>query len=318
VTIFDVGSENPAEGHTLTRALLRRPGAKRGYYRLHRFQNSNQFIELSHFPEGPATIIFQPGGAIGERVITLGLLADALKRCSAGPVTCILPYLEYSRSHILEDTRNALGAKVFIDLLCATAVDRLVVFDLHEPGTLGMFSKPVQILSVVPLLVRSLTSSPDSFHMVISPDAGRYKQARILAKALAVPIDLLLKERSDHAEASTLVPVVVRGGHLAGRNVVVFDDEILTGTTIVHVVEELLSAGVSSIDIAVIHPRFGADFLPQIFSEYPGLRSVITTNLGDGQSWLTETGLPVQVIDASALLTNTVPNPAMQSMAGKG
>lgn len=317
VTVFDVGSENPAEGHSLTRALLKHPGATRGHFRLHRFQNNNQFIELDNLPDGPVYIIFQPGGEIGERLITLGLLADALKRCGSGTVTCILPYLEYSRSNVLENAGNALGAKVFIDLLCVTAVDRFVVFDLHEAGTIGMFSKPVRSMSLVPELIRFLNCSKNSLHAVVSPDAGRYKQARTLGKALSIPVNLLLKERSKHAEPSTAVPLAGREVGLAGKNVVIFDDEILTGTTMMNVIEELLSIDVACIDIAVIHPRFNAEFLPRLF-EYSQVRSLITTNLGDGQSWLAESGLPVKVIDVSLLFTEIAGNAAKQSMAGKG
>lgn len=268
------------------------------------FANGNALVRVSpNSAERQAIVVvaFAMTQA-GDVLIELGLLVDALRREYDGPIQCALPYLPYSRSNRLDELHTSFGARVYIDLLDALRVDRYLVFDLHAPELLGFFRTPVRQLSALPLVSAAIARRRARIDYVVAPDCGRYDACRRLARSWGAAADFFTKWRSDHSGRSSLIEQ--RRPHLEGHTLLLFDDEITSGDTLVHAAAAASAAGAAEIHVAVVYSFADLAVLRRL-DEIPQVRSFTTTNLGvpvpaDEQAQLR---FDYEVVDCSGLLT---------------
>jgi ribose-phosphate pyrophosphokinase len=108
---------------------------------------------------------------------------------------------------------------------------------------------------------------------VVSPDLGNAKQAAALARMLGLPVAAGAKERLND-EKVTITSII---GDVAGRNVIVLDDEIARGTTIIELLGKLREQGAQSVRIACTHGLFCDGALKRI-SAWPQVEQIVCTN----------------------------------------
>jgi ribose-phosphate pyrophosphokinase len=148
---------------------------------------------------------------------------------------------------------------------------------LHSPQVHGFFSLPTDPLTARHLFSRYLKQSElnPSGTLVISPDMGRAKSAARFAHGLNLPIASAYKERiSDH--------VVRIGGNLKKqvkgyRRALVYDDEIVTGTTVLELSKLLVQYGIEDILVICTHAVFSGNALQRL-SSFPQISRIITTD----------------------------------------
>jgi ribose-phosphate pyrophosphokinase len=109
--------------------------------------------------------------------------------------------------------------------------------------------------------------------VVVSPDLGYAKQASVLARMLGLPVAAGAKER--HSDTSVTISSII--GDVAGRDVIVLDDEIARGTTIIELLERLREHGARSVRIACTHGLFSDGALKRIAAQ-PEVTEVVCTN----------------------------------------
>jgi ribose-phosphate pyrophosphokinase len=107
----------------------------------------------------------------------------------------------------------------------------------------------------------------------VSPDLGNAKNAAALARLLQVPVAAGAKERLSD-EKVTISSVI---GDVEGRDVIVLDDEIARGTTMMELLDRLNERGARSARIACTHGLFSAGALKRI-ATHPLVREIVSTN----------------------------------------
>ena len=189
-----------------------------------------------------------------DNIMELLLLADALKRASAGRITAVIPYYAYGRQDRKVNPRDPISARLLADVITASGVNHVVVVDLHAKQVEGFFDIPVDHLEARPVLtdyfLRLGMGGEDT--VVVSPDIGGVARARNFAKVLGSPIAIIDKRRPK-PNVSEVMNII---GEVKGKRAIIIDDIIDTAGTIVNAARAIKEAGATEVYAACTHPVF--------------------------------------------------------------
>ena len=224
-----------------------------------RFPDGEIYLRVGGRLEGDDVVVVQSTHS-DQDLVELLLLEDAVREAGARRTFVVVPYFGYAR----QDRRFFPGEPVSARALCRHVeldADAVVTVDLHSAQTLSHFTKPAFEASGIPALGRLLRERP--IDLLVSPDKGGIDRAKRMAQLLGKPWFALEKKRidSDHVElnlpASNIPP-------LTGKHVVLLDDVITTGGTIVEAARLLKRHGVGAVTAACTHGLFLRDAFERI------------------------------------------------------
>jgi ribose-phosphate pyrophosphokinase len=135
--------------------------------------------------------------------------------------------------------------------------------------------------------------------VVVSPDAGFAKKARMFARRLGAPLAIADKVRSDHREQATVVDVM---GEVAGRDAVLVDDFTISAGTLVEAAEQLVAKGARSVGAAVTHGVFAEGSMQRL--DASPIRWLITTDTVETQP--VPLSPKVRVVSAAPLFAEAI------------
>jgi len=183
-------------------------------------------------------------------LMELLIMADALRRASAGSITAVVPYYGYARQDRKVAPRTPITSKLCADLMVAAGITRVVSIDLHAGQIQGFFNIPFDHLYAMPVFLDRLKASFDDDVVVVSPDAGGVERARAYAKRLGASLAIIDKRR-ERANVSEVMHII---GDVKGRECVLVDDMIDTAGTIVKGAKALKEHGAKSVIACCTHP----------------------------------------------------------------
>ena len=201
------------------------------------------------------------------------LMLDAARGASASRLTAVIPYYAYARSDKKDKPRISIGGRLVADLLVTAGASRVLTMALHSPQVHGFFSVPVDNLTALGVLANHFSTCDLEKTIVVSPDLGNAKSATVFARLLNVPVAAGSKRRL--ADDKVVIDAIV--GDVDGRNVIVLDDEIANGGTIVELVRLLRERGVSRIDVACTHGLFTGAAIERL-SCLPEIQEIVATD----------------------------------------
>ena len=242
--------------------------------RLTRFANDCLEVQLQANCRERDIYLIQPlAPPVQEHLVELLLMADAARGASAARVTAVMSHYAYARSDKKDAPRISIGGRLVADLLATAGASRVLTMTLHAPQVHGFFSVPVDHLHALREFATHFAGLDLSNFVVVSPDLGNAKNAAALARLLQLPVAAGAKERLDdeHVTISSII------GDVTGRDVIVLDDEIARGTTILELLDRLRERDVRSVRIACTHGLFAADSLQQIAAQ-PLVREIVCTD----------------------------------------
>jgi ribose-phosphate pyrophosphokinase len=189
------------------------------------------------------------------------MLIDAAKRASARRITAVIPYFGYARQDRKDQPRVAITAKLVANLLVEAGANRVITMDLHTPQLQGFFDIPLDHLYASSVTVPMLKRLQLDNVAVAAPDVGGVKTARSYAK-LVGDADLVVvdKRRPKHNVAEVMNII----GDVEGKNVIIIDDLIDTGSTFVQCAEALKKQGAKRIVGVCTHPVFSGTAMERI------------------------------------------------------
>jgi ribose-phosphate pyrophosphokinase len=210
---------------------------------------------------------------VQEHLFELFLMLDAARGASARRITAVIPHYAYARSDKKDAPRISIGGRLVADLLVTAGANRVLTMTLHSPQVHGFFSIPVDHLHALRELAQHLRQYDLSRGVVVSPDLGNAKQAARFAQLLGTTVAAGAKQRfsDDRVKISSII------GEVAGRDVIVLDDEIAKGSTVLELLERLRALQVRSIRIACTHGLFSGGALQRLH-EQPDLIEIVCTN----------------------------------------
>jgi ribose-phosphate pyrophosphokinase len=204
----------------------------------------------------------------------LFLLVDAATRASASRVTAVMPYFGYARQDRKDQPRVSLAAKLVANLITTAGADRVLAMDLHAAQIQGFFDIPVDHLYAAPVFMEFFSALDLSEFTVVAPDLGSVKMARAYANRLERPLAIVEKRRP---KANTLEVLNVIGvDEVENRNLLIIDDMIDTGGTLIKAAERLKEAGAKDIYACATHAVFSGGALDRL--EASPISKVVVTD----------------------------------------
>ncbi len=238
-----------------------------------KFKDGEIRVQIKENIRGSDVFIIQSTNPPADNLLELLFLADAAKRASAKRITAVIPYFGYARQDRKDQPRVPISAKVVADLIEAVGVDRVLTLDLHADQIQGFFNVPVDNLFVTPVMKEYFGELDPAEWTVVAPDVGATKRARAIARKLGnLPLALIDKRRPEPNVAEVLHVI----GNVKGKRLLILDDIIDTGNTIVVAANKLKELGAVEIRVAAAHALF-SDNAVQKLCDAP-LSEVVITN----------------------------------------
>ncbi|WP_319523377.1 ribose-phosphate pyrophosphokinase [uncultured Desulfosarcina sp.] len=241
------GSANPK----LASAICSHLGIELSRMKVSRFSNDNLFVQIQENVREKDVFVVQPFIApVGDTLLELFIILDALKSASARRITAVIPYYSYARSDKKDAPRISIAGRLMADLLRTAGANRVLTMDLHSDAVHGFFSVPVDHLTAIPYFVKHFRERLDMDRaVVVATDAGGAKRAGRFAQRIHLPLAIIDKRRVADTEVEQGLVV----GDVKGRDAIIFEDEISTGGTLVASVATLAAAGARRIYAGATH-----------------------------------------------------------------
>ena len=200
-------------------------------------------------------------------------MIDALKRDSAWRINLVVPYLAYSRSDKKDQPRVPITARLMANMIETAGADRYMTIDLHSGQIQGFFNIPGDSLTAFHLLSEYVKGKNLENLVVVATDLGFVKDARNWAEALGVPIAIVEKRRSGNDENAVAMSLI---GDVRDKNVLLVDDEVNTGGSIVNAYNVVKQHGALDVSFAFSHAFFSEKSKERLASI--DLKEIIFTN----------------------------------------
>ncbi len=255
------GRSNPL----LAAAIAERLGMQLGAVELETFANGETFCRFAESVRGTDVFLVQScSPPVNDHLVELLLMADAARLASAGRITAVMPWFPYSRQEKKSAPREPISARLVADMLEDAGVDRVLTMDLHAGQIQGFFRIPVDHMTALPLFADYFrrTRRADAPLVAVSPDLGRVRLARRLSAMLDADFALVTKTRPAHDVAAAAEVV----GDVRGKTVLLGDDMIVTGGTLVTATDALLAAGAVEIRAFATHGLFSDGALDRLLA----------------------------------------------------
>ena len=227
------------------------------------FKNGEIYVKFDDSVRGADVFIIQTcSEPVNEHIMELLVMIDALKRASAAVINAVIPHYGYARQDKKSEGREPITAKLLADLLSVAGMDRAILVDLHSATIQGFFDVPVDHVTAIPILSKYFKDKGIEDGVVVSPDVGGVRRAAIFARRLNFPLAILDKRRP----APNLAEIENIVGDVSGKEVIIIDDMIDTGGTLINAIDMLKRHKAKKVYIGATHPLFSGDAINKMQS----------------------------------------------------
>lgn len=265
----------------LAQAICDYLGAPLGKIDVFEFSNENIFVRILENVRGRDVFMVQPiSSPVNKSLMELLIMIDAAKRASAERVTAVIPYYGYARTDKKDQPRVPITARLVADLITVAGANRVLTLDLHAGQIQGFFNIPVDELTALYILSRHFEEKGLNDLVVVATDIGISKRARDMAERLNTPLAIIEKRRLGNTDEAQTLTVI---GDVAGRPVLLVDDEVDTGGSITSAADTLLEHGAKEIYACCTHGILSGPAVERIANS-PIAEMVVTDSIPVPQS----------------------------------
>jgi ribose-phosphate pyrophosphokinase len=239
-----------------------------------KFPDGERYFRINdEIPENEKVIVIQSTGyPQDENMMELFFILDTLNDMKIKDITVVSPYLGYSRQERRFKEVECISAKATAKLLQAMDIKRLISINLHEQSICDLYDIPVDNLSAMPAIAEHIKNTFEEKPIILAPDKGAINFAKEIAEILGTDYDYLEKVRL----SPEVVETKPKNISVKDKTVVIIDDIISTGGTIVNAINILKEQGAVAVDVICVHPVLVNDAVIKIYSA--GAHSVQGTN----------------------------------------
>jgi len=215
-----------------------------------RFSDGEVRVKIGENVRGKDVFIVQPTcPPVNENIVELLVMLDALRRASPRRITAVIPYFGYARQDRKDQPRVPITAKLIANILTVAGANRVLTLDLHAGQLQGFFDIPLDHLYAVNVFLDYFKKKNIKNLVIVSPDVGGIKIARAYAKKFRAGLAIVDKRRN----SPTSIEVMHILGKVRNKNVILVDDIIATGSSLVEAAKALRNEGAKKIYACVTH-----------------------------------------------------------------
>ncbi|HJH31132.1 MAG TPA: ribose-phosphate diphosphokinase [Methanosarcinaceae archaeon] len=190
----------------------------------------------------------------------------------ASSINVVIPYMGYARQDKKFKTGEPISARAVARTINADRLNRIFTVNIHEKSVLDYFSTTASDLDASKLMGSHLGSLNLTDTLVIAPDSGAISLAESAAANLGMDCDYLEKTRI----SGDKVAIKTKEMDVTGRDVVLIDDMIATGSTMAESIRLLRDQGAKDVYIACVHPVLTRNAVIRLFNA--GVRDIFATD----------------------------------------
>jgi len=246
----------------LEKAVMKKIDAKAGDFIDKTFANGEYYLKLKNEVKGKRAIILAAITEPREQLMKLLFLINALKSNKASRVIICLPYFPYSRQDRVTEPGEPISAELVLNLIIAAGANKIITLDIHNRRGLGKQRKYLKNIETAELVAEHVKKSLDTSWVVAAPDFGAKDRVNEIAKLLKIKsVAYLKKTRPQPGEAKILD---IEGSPVKDKKVIIIDDMIDTGGTLIEAANFLRARGARQVMAACTHGIFSRDALKNI------------------------------------------------------
>ena len=239
------------------------------------FSDGESMVEILENVRGKDVFVIQSTCApANDNLMELLIMADALRRSSAGRITAVIPYFGYARQdRRVRSARVPITAKVIADMMASVGICRVLTVDLHADQIQGFFYMPVDNVYSTPIMLDDIKHKNLNKLMVVSPDVGGVVRARAIAKRLNDAELSIIDKRRSGPNKSEVMHII---GEPSGKNCIIIDDIVDTAGTLCSAAHELKKNGAITVRAYITHPVFSGPAIHNII--HSSLDEIVVTD----------------------------------------
>lgn len=238
------------------------------------FSNDNFEIQLGVSVRQKDVFILQPlVKPTSDNLLELLMMLDIARTSGARSVHAVVPYYSYARSDKKDAPRISVTGRLIADLMIESGAQHIITMTLHSPQVHGFFNVHTDHLTAQSVFVEYFQQQDLTNAVVVSPDIGNAKRASKLAQALGLP--LAIGEKVRLSDDTVVVSNIL--GDVRGKRVLLMDDEIATGGTIVELVRRLRLEEAGPVSVVCTHGLFSGNAAKRLNSQEI-IEEIVTTN----------------------------------------
>ncbi|HEY3244570.1 MAG TPA: ribose-phosphate pyrophosphokinase [Phycisphaerae bacterium] len=227
------------------------------------FPDGETLLKLDDDVRGKDCFVVQPTSPpVNDNLVQLLIFIDCLRRASANRITAVIPYYGYARQDRKSEGRTPITAKLVANMIVEAGAHRVLAMHLHADQIQGFFDVPLDHLSSAPVIAGHFKKLRLDNIALVSPDVGNIKTANEYGQRLGGDLVVIDKRRT--AADSTIAAHII--GEVEGKTVLMFDDMITTGGTVVEAVKLLKRHGCGDIYVAATHAVFAGPCIQRLRS----------------------------------------------------
>ncbi len=257
----------------LANKIAKHIGVPLGKMELNSFSDKEMYVRINENVRGKDVFLIQPTSPpANENLMELLIMIDAFQRASARRITAVISYYGYGRQDRKDEPRVPITAKLVANLVTTAGADRVLAIDFHAAQIQGFFDIKVDHLFAAPVFVDYFISKNLKNLVILSPDMGGIRRARAYANRLDASLAVIDKRRTGANKAEVLKVV----GKVKGKQILIVDDMIDTGGTLIAAVRALIKKGVQEIYVSATHPILSGSAYEMI--ESSSLKELVITD----------------------------------------
>lgn len=238
------------------------------------FPDGEAYVRLEGSVQNEHAVIVQTTSSPQDsKLMQLAFMADAAKRNGARKITAIVSYLAYARQDKLFLQGENISIETVGNMLSAAGVNELITVNVHQENALAKFPFPARNLSAIPLLAEYFVKKGMRKTFALSPDKGALHIAQQAQKVLGGECGHLDKQRDRYTGQTSQTG---KGLNVKGQTVIIFDDIISTGGTIVGAAKILRELGATHVFTACVHGLLVGDAEKRILDA--GVEEIVGTD----------------------------------------
>ncbi|MDR1992106.1 MAG: ribose-phosphate diphosphokinase [Nitrososphaerota archaeon] len=208
-----------------------------------------------------------------NNLLQLAFLADAAKRAGAIKVTAIVPYLAYARQDKMFLAGEGISVETIMRMLKSAGIDELLTVNIHSEHSLTQFPFPAKSISAIPLIADYFVKKGHKGAYALAPDKGAMYIAQQAQTVLSGKAGHLTKTRDRYTGQ---IIQTAEGLNVEGQTVIILDDIISTGGTIVGAAKILREQGASHVFCGCVHGLLIGDAKQRILEA--GVEEIVSTD----------------------------------------
>jgi ribose-phosphate pyrophosphokinase len=256
------------------------------------FPDGESKVTISAKPKGKIIVVNSTYPPVDTNLLqTLSLIAKA--RQFSSQVICAIPYMGYARQDREFLPGEIVTLSVIAKLLSAAGASKVIVVDMHSMLGLEHFTIPIKNVSAVPELANYLKKLRLKNPLVVSPDLGGKERAKEFAKFYGTNYIALQKQRDRKTGKVQIMTTNLNG--VKGRDLVLVDDMISTGGSIIKATQFLKKQKCRRVYVACTHALLIDNAEKKI--KKSGVSAIISANTIPGNT---------SIVDVSGVIAKAI------------